>query len=79
MDNSINDKHKEISFLIEWLEILHNGYTKPDMKSDDPNNLNNTGVVRDTRENIRYIRAANEKLVELLGCDMSTTIDKKSF
>lgn len=79
MKEPTENKNQTVEYLIEWLKILHDGYTKPDMKSDSPNNLNTTGVIRDTRENIRYIRAANDKLVELLGCDMSGTIEKRSY
>jgi len=78
-ENTELTKKEEVAYLIDWLKILHNGYTKPDMKSDDPNNLNSTGVVRDTRENIKYIRAANERLVKLLGCSMKDTIDKITY
>jgi hypothetical protein len=49
------------AILIKWLEVLQHGRTKPDNKS--------SGVVRDAKDYIGYIKGINLKLAELLNVE----------
>lgn len=55
------------SDLINWLEVLGKGYTKPDIFAD--NNNNNTGVVKDTAHYLPFIMSINKTLCERSGMD----------
>lgn len=51
----------KVALLIKWLEVLQHGRTKPDNKS--------SGVVRDAKDYIGYIKGINLKLAELLNVE----------
>ena len=46
--------------LIHWLEVLGNGYVKPDLSKTATNNT--TGVVRETKNYFPFIMRINEEL-----------------
>ena len=49
------------NLLLRWLEILNNGYVKPDVKG-----LSGNGCVRDTKTYVELIDEINQELKSLL-------------
>lgn len=54
------DRDRE-NLLLRWLEILNNGYVKPDVKG-----LSGNGCVRDTKTYVDLIDRINRQLESLL-------------
>lgn len=59
------------SLLIHWLQVLNNGRVRPDdpSKRDSGSNsncCNETGVVRDSKDFIEYIKSINKELGGIL-------------
>lgn len=47
---------------IQWLEVLSNGYSKPDLRKNCCDG--NTGTVRETKNFFHYIDAINKDLAK---------------
>lgn len=61
--------------LINWLNVLSNGYVKPDLSD----NKNSTGIVRETKNYIPFIMAINARLCELSGIECPNVKDFTEF
>lgn len=64
------NKEEEKNELLEFLRILMNGYSKPDLAEKE---RSPSGVVRETKNVFKYITAVCDRLCELNGCDVPET------
>lgn len=60
----MKESRESVSDLIRWLEVLSNGYVKPDVNKSTSNTQ---GVVRDTKKYFPFIDNINDKLCQDLG------------
>jgi len=59
--------NERVQYLLQWLQILNNGYVKPDANASKSNGTSNTtGIVKDTKDFTPYIDKINVELAETL-------------
>lgn len=69
-------KQENANDLIRWLEVLSNGYVKPDVNKQSSNIQ---GVVRDTKKYFPYIDIINDSLCEHFNIEKPEKNDNDNY